>query len=666
MGRNTLMYNHNRLPKSFACSTISSKATITGNQIIPGSNFSPTKIDSSSTGLSVLPGKTLALIGSDVNVEGGIIISPGRRIELGSVNSGFVSLNFTNDKWVMGYEGVSKFGNIQLSKQALIDASSTGVGTVQINGANVSLTDGSLIFIQNQGEIPSGNLSVNASESLVLKGASPNGNVSSSILTEAVNTGKGGDIKLSAQRLVLQDGARIGVVAYSNAPGGNLTVNASKSVQLLKNEAANPARQGDIISFISAGTFASGNAGSVQVSTNHLLITDGGSVSSTTSGTGKGSNITVNADFIQIIGVKPERFAPSTIASAAFNVGDAGSVIVNTSQLQLKDGGVVNSTSLASGNAGSVTINARDFIEVTGKASNSQSSFISSSVNFANEFVQRILRLSSGPPIGSGGNVTINTPILNVNQGGLITVGNEGLGNAGKLDINANSINLSDSGSITSAAKSGEGGNISLHSQNLQLRHNSNITATAGNRGNGGNITINAATLVGLENSEISANAFEGRGGNITINTQGLFFSPDSQITATSERGVNGTLHINTFENDLLRAGLFITPVNQPNIAVACAGKSGTAGSSFVNAGRGGIPPSPSDPLNGRSGWDGTSTVEQGDLGATNMQVQRTHKILEAQGWRTNGDGTISFTTVANDVVPYSSSKNPCNAQAER
>jgi hypothetical protein len=46
----------------------------------------------------------------------------------------------------------------------------------------------------------------------------------------------------------------------------------------------------------------------------------------------------------------------------------------------------------------------------------------------------------------------------------------------------------------------GEGGNLDIQAQRLQLRHGSLITATALGSGNGGNITINAPIILGAEN----------------------------------------------------------------------------------------------------------------------------------------------------------------------
>ncbi|MBU7583812.1 MAG: hypothetical protein KAF91_13030 [Nostoc sp. TH1S01] len=473
-----------------------------------------------------------------------------------------------------------------------------------------------------------------------------------------MNTGKGGDINIFTKDLVLQDGARIGATTYSNALGGNINVHASDSIQLLENRFANTFRQGDIITFISAGTVSSGNAGSVDISANYLKITDGGTIASSTLGPGSGNNITVNANSIEIIGIKPERSAPSTIAASAFNSGNAGSLLINTSQLQLKDGGVVNSASISSGDAGSIIINAKNFIEISGKAGNSQPSFISSSVNSPNEIVKQIFRVSA-LPTGSGGSLTINTQALNINGGGTINVGNEGSGNGGKININANTINVKN-GSIFATTAIGEGGNISLNSQNIQL-NDSSISATAGSNrsnGNGGNIDISADTVVLSESSNITANAFEGRGGNIEINSPAFLLSANSQVSATSEQGINGTVKINTSQLDVVNSGIATSTFTPSVLENTCSPEPPSY--SLDIAGKGGTPLGPNDLFTSIRGWteQPIPIAPSQFIQPNEAQNNETENVIVAQGWKDNGDGTVSFTITPDpqeDPTAYSS-----------
>lgn len=145
-----------------------------------------------------------------------------------------------------------------------------------------------MFLVQNTGAIPSGSLAINASESLVLKGTSTDGNASSAIRSETVSAGKGSNITIFAPKLVLQDGGRIGASTYSDGKGGNVTINARNSIQLLENTSINTSRQTFTVSSIAATTYASGDAGNLQISTKNLRLTNGGSLTSTTIGSGNG------------------------------------------------------------------------------------------------------------------------------------------------------------------------------------------------------------------------------------------------------------------------------------------------------------------------------------------------------------------------------------------
>ena len=114
-------------------------------------------------GLHVQTGKTLALVGGDVTLEGGNLTAKQGRIELVSVaGNSLVSLSPTEKGWVLGYEGVQNFQNILLAQRidssknmrSLIDVSGEGGGDIQVQGSYVTLTDGSQILAITQGAEP--------------------------------------------------------------------------------------------------------------------------------------------------------------------------------------------------------------------------------------------------------------------------------------------------------------------------------------------------------------------------------------------------------------------------------------------------------------------------------------------------------------------------------
>ena len=247
-------------------------------QGLPGSykSTSPIVINPSSKGLSVQPGKTLALVGGNILLNGANLAAEGGQVELSSIDFGSVSLIPVTKGWTLGYEGSPNLKDIQISQQSLVDASGFNSGSVSIQGANVTLAGGSIILIQNQGEESSGSLKVDASESLVLDGTSPGGKFPSLLLTESIGTGNAADIGVSTKRLLVQGGAGIDSNTFSLAKGGNIIVNARDSVQLFGFSPFNVF----LPSNIATATLSTGGAGEITVSTVHLMARDGGEVAS--------------------------------------------------------------------------------------------------------------------------------------------------------------------------------------------------------------------------------------------------------------------------------------------------------------------------------------------------------------------------------------------------
>ncbi len=568
-------------------------------------------------GLRVQPGRTLGLVGGDIALEGAILTAPSGRIELGAVGFNHsgptqVSLAPTAQGWSLGYGGVQTFQDIRLSQQALVDGSGFGGGAIQIQGQNISSRDGSMILIQNQGLQPSGDIIINAAESLELSGITPDALISG-VQNETVASGQAGDILIATERLIIRNGAQIGTRTFTNAPSGNIDVEASESLQLFGVSPINP----NIPSSLAATTLGSGNAGDIKVSTGEFTLLNGASLTSATVNTGSGGNVIVNAsESVELVGVVPDIFQPSLLAAVTLNSGNAGDLEITTKRLAVRDGGRVDSSTLASGDAGSITVNAAEFVEVSGTVPGSVNpSLIISSANRVDTSLQAFLGLPDTPS-GRSGDVTINTPQLRVTDGAVVSVRNDGVMDAGTLQVNADSIALN-GGAILASSQLGEGGDINLQVQDaIVLRNQSTISTQAGNQGSGGgdggNIAIKTGFIASVpeENSDIIANAFSGQGGNITISAQGIFgiefreaLTPLSDITASSEIGVDGRVEINTLETDPSSRLVELPNQLTDSSDQITAGCPADQGNTFFVAGQGGLPVSPTQRLQNQSTW---------------------------------------------------------------
>jgi hypothetical protein len=96
--------------------------------------------------VTIRNGKTLGLIGGNLVLEGGNFAAPDGRIELGSVaGNSLVKINPTDKGYVFGYEAVENFQDIRLMQGAIVDTSGNSGGSIQVQGANVILANGSQI-----------------------------------------------------------------------------------------------------------------------------------------------------------------------------------------------------------------------------------------------------------------------------------------------------------------------------------------------------------------------------------------------------------------------------------------------------------------------------------------------------------------------------------------
>ncbi|MBD2341179.1 S-layer family protein [Calothrix sp. FACHB-156] len=617
----------------------------TGHRLIEGNT--PLQMGTTPSGLQVLSGKTLALIGGDIDLDGGILSAPSGHLELGSA-IGTVNLSSSSLSWNFGYSNTQKLGNIRFSGQALANASGTSGGSIHLQGRNISVNEGSVVLLTNQGNQGSGDITVNASESLEMRGVGNSGFSQSLLVTNGI-TGTGGNIAIAAPQLILQDGGKITTHTYGSGMGGNISVVAD-AIQLTGFSSLQPtATRSEILS----EARNTGQGGNIQVITQQLRTKTGGSLIATSYGAGVTGNVMVNATkFIEMAGENPFAFQSSFLGTLSFNRGDVGQVTVNTPRLSVLDGAVVGTSTLGKGNAGIARINVSEQIIVNGMGvASGKSSYITASAPILPLPFQKAFGLSA-LPTGNSGDLIINTPRLEITDGGLVRVNHQGVGNAGNLYINADMIALDRSGTISASTNSGTGGAINLQSNALILRHGSNIIATAGNAGNGGNITVNSPIILGLENSDIVANAFQGQGGNISITSQGIFglkyrnqLTSDNDITASSQFGVNGTVDINNFGVDP-NSGLVELPANvtdsSQQIATGCAGN---IGSSFVSTGRGGVPQNPLQEVRSISPWSDTRDLSayRQNKPVTAFISKSPTTLIQATGWRRNAQGKIEL-----------------------
>ncbi|WP_156114259.1 filamentous hemagglutinin N-terminal domain-containing protein [Myxosarcina sp. GI1] len=524
-------------------------------------------IDSSeavSSGLSVKEGRTLALIGGKITLEGGNLTAPSGRIELGSTtDNAVVGIDSSKNNLSFSYKN-ELFKNILIGNEALVSTSGKGNGSIQIVGNIVELNDASEILNDNSGVISSGDIIIKAIESIALKDLS---RISSSVFS----SGNGGNIIVDTKKLDLTGGSSVNAFTFDKGDTGNIAVRANHfnlsdlvvlSDEIRYSSVANRAEPG-----------STGNTGNINIATNKLVASNGADISIASFGAGNYGNLSISAKSLEFSGAfslenssisnRNFRSLPTVLEAIAAGEGDSGKVLINAEKISFTNGALIFAATFGSGKSATVNINVEE-INFSGTSNDGQLSsgiFVSTggeSEGGSLSVSAKKITVSDGAEISGrtfgeamGGNIQLDArDFLSLTNDSSVVVDSDSTGDAGELSINASEINIDKTSEISASTASGQGGNIRLNSDRLSLFNQSQISATARGEGDGGNIGINTENLV-LDSSKIDANALEGKGGNITINTEVLFVSPDSNITATSELGIDGTIDINSPEISL-------------------------------------------------------------------------------------------------------------------
>lgn len=602
--------------------------------------FSPILRNNTPSGLQVSPGQTLALVGGDVSLNGGIMFAPGGQIEVGSVKQGQVTIDTTSPQWSFVYQPENTLGRIELSNKSLLDTSGNGGATLRMHGHQIILKEDSVVLMQNQGGIPDQGLVLEAADLIDISSANAVsfGAVQTGIYSEAINSGSGTPITISSPTFAVREGGALSSRTYSSAKGGDLTIEAPTYLNLKGASPINPLR----VSIVTALAFNSGAAGDVNITTSHLDIKEGGRLSSATLGQGAGGKVRILADLVEVTGFEPRSMQGSTLTSESLGSANAGSLAINTSRLILANGGTVNTSITNSGNGGNLEVNAREYIEVRGNPEISLPTSISANAIQVSPVLRQALKLPPFPS-GNSGSVTINTPRLNVTEGGLIAVRNEGTGDAGELTISANKINLDKNSLISATTLGGEGGNISF-SANFILLRDSAITASASKQGKGGNISFNTDLFVALGKSSLTAEAEEGQGGDITIIAKAVFLGPDVDVSVSSDAGLqaSGTFRVVVEETDLDETTAPAPDiVSAPKVSSVC-NPSGKV-SEFVVLGSGGLQKDTQTHSSKALKWKAGSS----DITTIPPKMEApSSPLVEAKGWQKLEDG--KFKLIAN------------------
>ena len=260
---------------------------------------------------------------------------------------------------------------------------------VIIAGAGTTITFNGTFSIFSQSNGRSGNLTVRASESVDI-GGEP-GTFIGGLFTSTSSYGEGGDLSVETGRLTVQDGGRIEAGTFGTGLGGTVTVNASESIELRGTSA-----DGTLASGVSAYSRppsdfdanlwqGNANSGSVNLTTNQLIIRDGAEV--------------------------------TTAVEGKSQTGNAGNIQVQTNALSLTNGGRITTRSDGKSNAGNINVNVRGNLRSSGGTISATSTQLGGGdINLAADDTRlnnsSLISTSVKESTGGGGNITINSTVF--------------------------------------------------------------------------------------------------------------------------------------------------------------------------------------------------------------------------------------------------------------
>ncbi|MDY6898158.1 MAG: S-layer family protein [Cyanobacteriota bacterium] len=516
------------------------------------------------TGLRVPDGKSLLLVGGEINLDGGRLRAYEGNIELASLTGeGKVGLNISGDTFSLNIpEGIER-GDISLTNKSALDVFGSGGGDIEINAGNLeisnSLINAGISINSFNPEAQAGDVNLNATGLIELTN-------DGFIYNNVDSFGNSGDININADSIVVKNGSQINTQIFGFGNAGNININARENILFQGKDGLflNDVNQATIISS-SVDSQAIGNAGNIQLTTDNLSVNGGAFIGSNSFGFGNSGDITINASDTASLNNN------SNISTSIFvgEGGQGGDIQIKTGTFNLINGSIISTDVSGSGNAGNIFIEARDSVNIN-------------SSTFPSGIQSNLLTRG----VGKGGEVKITTGSLFVNNSYLST-STDGWGNAGNITINArNRVTFENLRIFTSTGTQafGDAGNITVTTGDFSVTNDGIISATTFSDTNAGNITFNANTFEATNGGEINTNTFSsGNAGNINLNIK------DKIILSGNEQASTGLFASTSPESTGNGGSIFIDPplVIIENGAAVSVGSEGTgnAGDIFLQAG---------------------------------------------------------------------------------
>jgi len=565
--------------------------------------------------LQVSDGKTLALLGGLVEIDRAQLLAFGGRIELGGVSeTGTVEVNGSGSNLILRFSDNIARADLSITNGTFIDVRAGGGGDISIYAKNANILGGNFLragIASEQGSPDSraGNIEINATGEVVVEGA---GDITNDVFEAGV--GMGGDLTITARSLSVLNGAQLSASTRGQGNAGNLTIQTTDGVTFDGVDSDGLPSN----AFSTVDEEAVGNGGNINIFAGSLSVTNGAQLTTVSNGRGNAGNVTIVVRDRVILDRRNPLGSPSGIFSRVNPdaIGQGGNISITAESLSVTNGAQLSAATSSQGNAGNLTINARNSVSLNGEddfgfpsgifsrvnpdalGQGGKISIAAESVNITNGavltantrgqgdagsititagdrvFVNGVSRegfpttiLSTVQPgaIGNGNNINITAGSLLVSDRAAISAGTLGQGNAGSVNVEVNSLEVTNGGQLrTSTGGSNNAGDINLVvSDQITLAGNGSglfANTDPNSTGNGGSIFINPRILTIQDDARITVDSQgTGVGGNISIRVNSLTLNNQAKVSAETISNTGGNITLDVSNLLLLRRGSTIS-----------------------------------------------------------------------------------------------------------
>jgi filamentous hemagglutinin family protein len=567
--------------------------------------------------LSVPAGETLSIVGGDVFVSGqpgfgipDVIAAPGALLEIAAaagpvdipVSLADLDLDAV-DPAALGLVSISAFAKLRMS-----GVGETPSGGVLIRGGQFVLASDAQIHAKNNADTAaaSGPIDIAVSGDLVLEGSS------SQIQSWTSGEGRAGDVLLSGDRVLLRNGAdlillnggspshsgegpdawlsgrivgldtgaEILIRSLSSGKASSLKIDATEEISVLNGASvisdllSGSSGDGGVLSFDPASVRVAGdaqistlNAGTgagaaIEISADALMVSDGGGIVSRANAAGPGGRIHLDVGSLTVTdagrvtsdttggpGGAIDVWADSVLVSNAtdrtegtfIEALNGGSLSIDADLVELVHGGQIFTRTEGAIAAGPLTITNADRVSASGVDAQDRPS--------------GLFGRTTAASTGDGGLLSVQTRILELDDGAEFSSSTAGAGNAGRIELHAserisvrggaNGVSLVAASALPGST--GDGGTIEIDTDRLELRDGGQLSTSTFGAGVAGRIDAFARTIeisgvdppTGINSAGFfSRSAGGGDGGAVALHASQSVSMSDRALISTSSSDV--------------------------------------------------------------------------------------------------------------------------------